>query len=262
MSHFDYMIDTHCHLDSEQFDNDLQSVIARAKASNVRKVIIPGADITTLPKARRIASEYAHIYFAAGIHPTDINGFDKTKIIESAQDKKCVAIGECGLDYYYLPKEGTQAEIEHIKQAQKEAFIAQIELSIALKKPLIVHIREASADAFDILQNYPQAYGVLHCYNADRILLNLQERFYYGIGGVCTFKNARRLIEVLPLIPKERIVLETDAPYLTPHPHRGTRNEPHYIPLIMQKIAQVLETSEADIIESSTRNALELFGAL
>ena len=125
-----------------------------------------------------------------------------------------------------------------------------------------MHIREASNDSFEILQGYENARGVLHCYNADRILLGLSQRFYYGIGGVCTFKNARRLIEALPLIPKERIVLETDAPYLTPHPYRGERNEPYFIPLIMAKLANVLDMSEDEVIATSTNNAENLFREL
>lgn len=258
---FDYMIDTHCHLDSQSFEGDLDEVIARAYKANVAKIIIPGADIRTLPKALGIAHQYENVYFAVGVHPNDIDLFDNNVLKEYAQDNKCVAIGECGLDYYRLA-EISQKEAqtqEAIKAQQKQCFIAQIELALQLQKPLIVHIREASNDAFEILNEYKNAYGVLHCYNADRILLGLSERFYYGIGGVCTFKNARRLIEVLPLIPKERIVLETDAPYLTPHPHRGTRNEPHYIPLIMQQIAQVLGISGDEVIKLSTQNAMRLF---
>lgn len=283
---FAYMIDTHCHLDSQDFDEDIDSVIAQANAQNVRKIIIPGADIRTLPKAQALAHKYENVYFAAGVHPNDIDGFDINILKIYAKDSKCVAIGECGLDYYYLPKLPAQnvdsikstesaqlkdnecdistakdiaAQREAIKARQKSCFIAQIELSLSLQKPLILHVREASNDSFEILEAYPSAYGVLHCYNADRILLELKERFYYGIGGVCTFKNARRLLEVLPLIPKERIVLETDAPYLTPHPYRGKRNEPRYIPLIMQQIASVIQTSEREVIESSTENALRLF---
>lgn len=276
-----YMIDTHCHLDSQSFKDDVEEVIARAKAQNVQKIIIPGADIRTLPHAQALAHAHTNVYFAVGTHPTDIDMFDKAVLQEFAKDKKCVAIGECGLDYYYLPKmsdeatpqdskdyqsqdkaaqhQAIESQREAIKARQKQVFIEQIELSLSLQKPLIIHIREASADSFEILDSYKNAYGVLHCYNADRILLKLQERFYYGIGGVCTFKNARRLIEVLPLIPKERIVLETDAPYLTPHPHRGSRNEPHYIPLIVRQIAQVLDMSEDEVIEISTRNAQRLF---
>ena len=151
------------------------------------------------------------------------------------------------------------AKKEQQKQRQKESFITQIKLSIKHNLPLIVHIREASNDAYEILSEFKEARGVLHCYNADRILLQLSDRFCYGIGGVATFKNARRLLEALPLIPKDRIVLETDAPYLTPHPHRGERNTPEFIPLIAQRVAEILEVDIQDFADCATRNAKNLF---
>lgn len=248
------MIDTHCHLDSQAYDEDLDCVIANAFGAGVKQIIIPGAFGGDLPRARDIAHKYEHIYFAAGIHPCEIESFDRELLLEFARDKKCVAIGECGLDYFRLP----DSEVAAYKCRQKELFITQIELALDLDKPLIVHVREASNDAFEILKNYPSLRGVLHCFNADRILLEL-ENFYYGIGGVCTFKNARRLIEVLPLVPKDRLLLETDAPYLTPHPHRGERNEPKYIPLIAQKIAEILCLTNEEIQSLSTQNAYRLF---
>lgn len=276
------MIDTHCHLDNDVFESDIEDLILRARAKNVQTFIIPGADIRTLPKAQALAHRYEGVYFAAGIHPDEIARMPMCEeealhnLRSYALDERCVAIGECGLDYYRLPTlEDIAQELGElptpslesklkerhtaIKTAQKRIFEAQIQLAIELKLPLIVHIREASNDSYDILRAYKQAYGVLHCFNADRILLQLSERFYYGIGGVCTFKNARRLVEVLPLIPKERIVLETDAPYLTPHPHRGTRNEPSYIPLIANQIAQICGISEEEVIVQSTQNARRLF---
>lgn len=266
---FDFMIDTHCHLDSSKFIDDVDSVIEKAKAQGVKRIIIPGADIATLPRARAIAEAHSGVYFATGVHPNDIDTFDMDMLKLYATHPKCVAIGECGLDYYYLPKPDSRenlAQIESsivdIKQRQKQVFIAQIELSIALKKPLIVHIREASDDSFAILDKYKDARGVLHCFNADNILLNLSERFYYGLGGICTFKNAKKLVDILPHIPKERILLETDAPYLAPEPHRGTRNEPFYIPLIMRHIAKVLGLSEAELVHISTHNALALFNEI
>lgn len=248
------MIDTHCHLDSQAYDADLECVIAEARSAGVRQIIIPGAFGGDLPKARDIAHRYEDIYFAAGIHPCELDSFDRELLAEFARDRKCVAIGECGLDYFRLP----DSEVEAYKSRQKEIFIAQIDLALDLDKPLIVHVREASNDAFEILKNYPDLRGVLHCFNADRILLGLKN-FYYGIGGVCTFKNARRLVEVLPLVPLDRLLLETDAPYLTPHPHRGTRNEPKYIPLIAEKIAEILSLTSTEIHTISTQNAYRLF---
>jgi TatD DNase family protein len=173
---------------------------------------------------------------------------------------KCIAIGECGLDYFRLP-ENEEEKIANIKK-QKEVFIAQIEFAKKFKKPLIIHIREASNDSRQILIDFnaKEVGGVLHCYNASEHLLPLSDHnFYFGIGGVLTFKNAKKLVEVLPKIPKDKLLLETDAPYLTPHPYRGERNEPYYTTLVAQKMAELLELSEDDIQNITTNNAKKLF---
>lgn len=256
------MIDTHCHLDFADYEPDLESVLQNAFSAGVKQIIIPAADIATLPKAQEIAKKYDNVFFAVGTHPCDIDTFDMAVLREFISDKKCVAVGECGLDYFRLPQSSDTAQVEQYKQRQKEVFIAQINLALEFDKPLIVHIREASNDALEILNDFKNARGVLHCYNADKALLSLSERFFYGIGGICTFKNAEALLEILPLIPKDRILLETDAPYLTPHPHRGTRNEPKYIPLIAQKIAEVLGICFTEVCSQSTQNAYNLFNQM
>jgi len=173
---------------------------------------------------------------------------------------KCIAIGECGLDYYRLP-EDEEEKIANIKK-QKEVFIAQIEFAKKVKKPLIVHIRDASNDSRQILMDYnaKEVGGVLHCYNASEHLLPLAEHnFYFGIGGVLTFKNAKKLVEVLPKIPKDKLLIETDAPYLTPHPHRGERNEPYYTVFVSKKMSELLEISDEEIQKLTTKNAQKLF---
>ncbi len=173
---------------------------------------------------------------------------------------KCIAIGECGLDYYRLPDDENE-KAENIKK-QKEIFISQIEFAKKVKKPLIVHIREASNDSRQILIDYnaKEVGGVLHCYNASEHLLPLSEHnFYFGIGGVLTFKNAKKLVEVLPKIPREKLLIETDAPYLTPHPYRGQRNEPYYTVFVAQKMAELLEITEDEIQQLTTNNAKKLF---
>lgn len=251
-------IDTHCHLDDERYTHDIDKVLENASKLGVTHCIIPAANPNTLERAKMLANTYNGVYFACGLHPCDIEHENATSMdyLAFLNDKKCVAIGECGLDYYHLD---SSKDIVAQKQRQKEVFIAQIERAINAKLPLIIHIREASQDAYEILTSFPQAYGVLHCYNADQILLKLSDRFYYGIGGVATFKNARRLIEVLPRIPISRIVFETDAPYLTPHPHRGTRNSPEYIPLIAHRVAEVLGVDLSHLAETTTQNAKKLF---
>ncbi|WP_034583965.1 TatD family hydrolase [Helicobacter pametensis] len=249
------MIDSHCHLDSEVFQQDLENVLNAAREAGVDSVIIPGADLADAPRAIEIVNRYEKIFFASGVHPYHLDTFDLKSIESNQNHPKCVAIGECGLDYFRLPLE----DVEQYKQRQKECLIAQIELAISLNKPLILHVRDASGDMAEILRAYPRARGVFHCFNADRILLDFSDRFYYGIGGVLTFKNAKRLVEVLPLIPKERLLLETDAPYLTPHPFRGERNEPKYIPLIVEKMAEILNLSVQDIRELCRQNTQKLF---
>lgn len=251
------IIDTHCHLDDKSYDEDLDEVIKKAFENGIKNIIIPGADIKDLPKACKIASQFAEIFFAAGVHPYCVDGYDRALLKEFSKDLKCVGIGECGLDYFRLPKDN----VEQYKLEQKRVFIDQIELACELKKPLIVHIRDANNDSLEILKSYEKDLigGVLHCYNASSILLDLKQKFYYGIGGVLTFKNAKKLVEILPQIPLDRILIETDGPYLTPVPHRGSRNEPVYTNLVVQKISELLNLDRNDIENVTTKNAKNLF---
>jgi len=253
------IIDTHTHLDDDRYDADLDDVISRAKADGITTFIIPGASPDTLQKAVKIAQNYEDIYFAVGIHPYDIDNYDRDFLESYITHPKCIAVGECGLDYFRLPE--NDDEIQNEKKRQKEVFIDQIDLANKYNKPLIVHIRDASSDSLDILlQNPVKCGGVLHCYNADESLLKLKDNFYYGIGGVITFKNAKKLINVYPKIPKDRLLIETDSPYLTPHPHRGERNEPSYTKLVAQKMAQLSDISVEEIEDITTQNAKRLFG--
>ena len=254
------IIDTHIHLDDERYREDLDAVLRRAKENEVEAFIIPGANPLSLPRAIELAEAHENIYFAVGVHPYDLEAFNETIFNEFLDHPKCVAVGECGLDYFRL--EGTDEEKRHEKQRQADIFRAQIRLAIAFAKPLIVHIRDASHDARVILEEEgaSRVGGVLHCYNADEELLVLaSQNFYYGIGGVLTFKNARRLVEVLPKIPKEKLLIETDGPYLTPHPHRGERNEPAYTRLVADKMADLLSLELSEIEAVTTHNASQLF---
>jgi len=253
------IIDTHCHLDDERYKDDIAEVLANAKEKGVDKFIIPGADPKTLERAVALSEEYENIFFSVGVHPYDAQNYDKHYLEKFVNHPKCVAIGECGLDYFRLPE--NEDEIAAEKMMQKEVFIDQILWAKEMKKPLIVHIRESSADCLELLDTYAgEEGGVLHCYNADESLLKLAHKnFYYGIGGVLTFKNAKKLINVYGKIPKERLLIETDAPYLTPHPHRGSRNEPAYTVLVAEKMAELSSCSAADIADISTQNAQRLF---
>lgn len=256
------IIDTHVHLDDQIYFEDLDLVIERAEENGVKGALIPGADPKDLPRAVEICEKYDNIFFSVGVHPYHVRDFDLEYLKSFASHPKCIAVGECGLDYYRLPE--SEADKIEEKKLQKEVFIAQIELAISLQKPLIIHIRDASADSKEILMihNAKKVGGVLHCYNASDILLELDSHgFYFGIGGVLTFKNAKKLVEVLPKIPLEKILLETDGPYLTPHPHRGKRNEPGYTRYVLSKISELLALDEERLEKKIKENTTSLFRA-
>ncbi len=255
------IIDTHIHLDDERYRDDFDAMITRAHEAGVNAFIIPGAHPSTLPRALELCEQHADIYFAVGVHPYDMEHMDGVDFDHYAAHPKCVAIGECGLDYFRL--DGSEEDKQREKVRQDEVFRQHIRLAKQYHKPLIVHIRDASHDAKMVLleEGAGEVGGVLHCYNADDELLSLANNgFYFGIGGVVTFQNAKKLINVLPKIPVDKLVIETDGPYLTPHPHRGTRNESAYTRFIADKMGEILGMNP-DIIESlTTQNAKVLFG--
>jgi len=246
------IIDTHTHLDNQKFYEDVDEVIKRAKEAGVAKFIIPAADPKDLPRAVELAQRYEEIYFGVGFHPVDIDKYDEKLITCFITHPKCVAVGEIGLDYHWVKeKEKREKQIEY--------FHKQIEIAKKYDKPIIVHIREATEESVKVIEAHPEIKGVFHCYNAAEQLLKFSDRFYYGIGGVITFKNAKKLINVFPKIPKERVVIETDAPYLTPHPFRGKRNEPAYTVYIRDKIAELWQVEPKIVEDTTTQNAKRLF---
>lgn len=255
------IIDTHIHLDDERYRDDFDEMMERAHQAGVHAFIIPGAHPGTLDRAVELAEAYDDVYFAVGVHPYDMENFEAVDFESYAAHPKCVAVGECGLDYFRL--EGSEEEKHAEKIRQEHVFREQIRFAKKVKKPLIVHIRDASHDAKTVLlaEGAEEVGGVLHCYNADDELLSLaNQNFYFGIGGVVTFQNAKKLINVLPKIPHEKLLIETDGPYLTPHPHRGTRNEPSYTRYVVDKMGELLGM-EIDRLESlTTDNAKHLFG--
>jgi len=246
------IIDTHTHLDNKKFLNDVDEVIKRALDVGVKKFVIPAADPADLPRAIDLSEKYDEIYFAVGVHPVDIDKYEDSLLINHINHPKCVAVGEIGLDYHWV-KEQTQ------RDKQIKLFHKQIEIAKTYNKPIIVHIREATEDSVKVLDSHPDIEGVLHCFNASEALLKFKDRFYYGIGGVITFKNAKKLLNVFPKIPKNRVVIETDAPYLTPEPFRGKRNEPSYTVYIRDKIASLWNMDAIKTEEITTQNARELF---
>jgi len=256
------IIDTHCHLDDERYNDDIDDVLSRAKEQGVERFIIPGADPKTLKRAVELSERFSEVYFSVGVHPYDASNYDKSFLEPFVNHSKCVAIGECGLDYYRLPENEDEILIE--KALQKKVFIDQIEWAKELKLPLIVHVRESSSDCLDLLQEHAgEEGGVLHCYNANEELLKLADKnFYYGIGGVITFKNAKKLINVFPKIPQNKLIIETDAPYLTPHPHRGKRNEPVYTKFVASKMVELSEINMEEMEKLTTHNAQQLFAKI
>ncbi|ARJ56318.1 TatD family hydrolase [Campylobacter cuniculorum] len=251
------IIDTHCHLDDESFYGDLNEMLLHAFENGIDKIIIPGADIKNLARAREIAHNYEKVFYAAGIHPCEPCVFDEELLKEHLKDEKCVAVGECGLDYYRLKSEDTE-----LKKQQKEFFILQLELAKEFQKPVIIHTRDANEDTYEILKQYAKNLcgGVLHCFNASKHLLKLaDEGFYFGIGGVLTFKNAKNLVEILPKIPKDKLLLETDAPYLTPEPFRGRRNDPLLTQMVANKMSELLNLSLEELLKLCFNNSEKLF---
>ncbi len=251
-------VDTHCHLDDEKLKNDLDTVVKEFRAANVGIVINIGCDAATSELVKRQAEKYDGMYFAAGIHPMDVKDAtdcDLEKIVELAKHDKCVAVGEIGLDYYWD---------KTFKDKQKEYFAKQIALANELKLPINVHVRDAMGDAVEIIKANKDKLtygGVMHCYSGSvetaKELLKLG--FYISFGGTLTFKNARAAVEVAKFLPIDRILTETDSPYLAPEPKRGTVNAPKNIPFISARLAEIrgetLETVERAVYE----NTLALF---
>ena len=255
------IIDTHCHLDSEVFKNDLDEILTHSFKNGIDKIIIPAADIKDLPRAFELCEKYENLFFAVGVHPYEIQGFDEKILRKYLDCEKCVAVGECGLDYFRF-KSDDLLEIEKEKKEQKEIFKAQLELAKEYQKPVIIHSREANLDTYEILHKYAKELvgGVLHCFNASKLLLSLcDDGFYFGIGGVLTFKNAKNLVELLPQIPKEKLLLETDAPYLSPEPFRGKRNEPILTHFVASKMAEILGVSKEEVLKLCYENSKRLF---
>ncbi|WP_448821069.1 TatD family hydrolase [Cetobacterium sp.] len=247
------LVDTHCHLDNEKFDEDRLDVIDRIKG-NLEFCVNIGYDLTSSKKSLELAKKYDFIYAVIGVHPIDIAEYDEEieKELELlAKDSKVVAIGEIGLDYHWMTEP---------KEIQQERFRRQLELAKRLNKPVVIHTRDAMEDTVNILKEYPNVTGVIHCYPGSlETAKQLVDRFYLGIGGTLTFKNSKKIVEVVKTIPLDRIVIETDCPYLTPEPFRGKRNEPIYVEYIAKKIAEIKEITVEDVAKITTENAKKLY---
>lgn len=252
------LFDSHAHLDSSKFDDDREMVINRAASNGVELIMNPGADLESSINAVKLSEEYDFIYAAVGVHPHDADTMDENmlEVIKSlALKDKVKAIGEIGLDYFY---DNSPRDI------QKHWFKRQLELAKELKLPVIIHDRDANQDVFDILRevNSFETGVLLHCYSGSAELARQYVKLgaYISIAGPVTYKNARKTVEVVESIPLDRILIETDSPYLTPMPNRGKRNEPMYVRFVCEKIAQIKNLSYEEVEKATNDNARRYFG--
>jgi TatD DNase family protein len=252
------LIDSHCHLDFPQFDKDRDEVLARAVEAGVTAIINPGTDLASSRRAVALAEKYDNVYAAVGVHPHDASTLDPqtlAELRELASHPKVVAIGEIGLDYYRDLSPRAQ---------QRAAFDAQLALAADLDRPVIIHQRESAADVMAALRDWTtegHPSCVLHAFSGDEAMADevVSLGFFIGVGGPLTFQNARRLPEIVPKLPLSCLVVETDAPYLAPHPHRGKRNEPAYVVLVAERLAGLRKLSLDELSRNLTDNTRRLF---
>ncbi len=249
------IIDTHTHIYDKQFENDFDDVMNRIK-DELESIVSIGFDLESSIKSVELANKYDFVYAVVGIHPVDIKKLNDNveKELErlALTEKKVVAIGEIGLDYYWM---------EDPKDVQIAGFRKQMELAERVNKPVVIHTREALQDTLDVLKDYKNVGGILHCYPGSyEAAKPFLDRYYLGIGGTLTFKNNRKTKELVKELALEKIVLETDCPYLTPVPFRGKRNEPVYTKYVAEEVARIKEISVEEVIKVTTENAKKIYG--
>lgn len=246
------IFDSHAHYDDAKFDDEREALLAELPSRGVCGVVNCGCDTASSKTALKLADSYSYIYAAVGIHPENIGGGTVNEIRTLVKHKKCVAIGEIGLDYYWVSDN---------KEQQKELFSQQLELANEINKPVIVHDRDAHSDTLELLKKH-RPKGVVHSFSGSSEMAKeiLKLGMYIGIGGVITFKNAKKLPEVVKMLPEDRFLLETDAPYLTPVPYRSKINNSAMIYLTAQKIAEIRNTDTVHILTAAQENAKNLFG--
>ena len=247
------MIDTHCHITMKDYD-DIPFLINKIRESGVNKIIVNGTDMESNLEVLELTKKYDIVYGAIGFHPTELDGFKESYfdwLEEHIRDDKIVALGEIGLDYHY---DNTDKEQENY------VFKKQLEIARKHNKPVIIHSRDAIQDTYNILKEYNVS-GCLHCYSGSLEMARefVKLGFLLGVGGVITFKNAKNIVNVIKNIDLEYILLETDAPYLTPEPYRKNKNDSSYIPVIARKIAEIKEVNLEVIEKTTNENAKRLF---
>lgn len=253
------IFETHAHYDDDRFQEDRESLIASMPERGIGRIINVGASIASTKTTLALAEKYEFVYAAVGVHPSDIADLNEETygwLKEQTSWEKTVAVGEIGLDYYW-DKE------PEVQERQRYWFRRQLELARETGLPVIIHSRDAAADTLEVMKeaHAGDIPGVIHCYSYSKELAQefVKMGYYIGVGGVVTFKNAKKLKETVETLPLERILLETDCPYMAPEPHRGERNDSSYIPLVVEKIAE-LKGVDAETVERVTEeNARRLF---
>ena len=251
------LIDTHAHLDDNQFD-DVAQIVLNAKNAGVNRIITAGTDINSSKKSVELTKKFEEVFCVVGIHPMDIDTLPTDyidKLKDLAKHEKVVGIGEIGLDYHWR-----QDNIEK----QKEVFVSQIKLAHSLKLPVVIHSRDATRDMLTTLKEnskYLTYGGVLHCFSESVETYKQIEKLglHIGVGGTSTYSNARKTVEVLKECRKDRVILETDCPYLSPVPNRGKRNEPAFVTFTAQKVADIWGCDVEEVAKTTTNNAKNLF---
>lgn len=250
------IFDTHAHYDDRQFEEDRAELLSSMQEQGVGMIVDAGSDIASWDKIGQLTEQYPFIYGAIGVHPDEVGELDEEKMQRMEKllsGEKMVAVGEIGLDYYW-DKEN--------RDLQKMWFIRQLELARQLDLPVIIHSREAAADTMEIMKQHAKGLdGVIHCfsYSPEQAKEYVKMGFYLGIGGVVTFKNAKKLKEVVQEIPLEALVLETDSPYLAPVPHRGKRNNSQNLVYVAEEIAALKGVSYEEVVRQTTENAKKLY---
>lgn len=251
-------VDSHCHLDKldyQELHTGIEDVVAKAKAANVTEILSVGVTLDSFPSMLEMIEPFDNVYASCGVHPLDVESdFALDRLHEYAAHPRVVAIGETGLDYHYQPETA---------DLQKLRFEQQVELGVKLNKPLIIHTRNARQDTLDILRSggAEKCGGVIHCFTEDLPFAEaaMDLGFYISISGIVTFRQATELKEVVKAIPLEKLLIETDSPYLAPVPHRGKQNQPAYVVEVAAYIAQLKGTSLGEVGEKTSKNFRDLF---
>lgn len=248
------LIDSHAHMDSTQFDEDRDEVFKRIK-EKMDFVVNIGYDLESSKKGVEYSKKYDFIYAAVGVHPDDIEGYNdklEAQLEKLTENEKVLAVGEIGLDYHWMTRP---------KEEQKDIFRRQMRLAERCKKPVVIHSREAMEDTVNILKEFPNVKGIFHCYPGSvETALQVMDNYYLGIGGVLTFKNAKKLVEVVEKVPLDKLILETDCPYMAPTPFRGKRNEPVYVEYVARKIAEIKGITYEEVVEATNKNTRKAYG--